>query len=174
VSTRGTFPAAVVTALVLGPLLACDPVTDDAIAALGPEAPGVRRGPLHRPGQPCLLCHDGAIGDPPEFVVAGTIYARPESAVGLANAVVTMHDATGSMHEATTNAAGNFYLTPQEWAPVFPLHGITVQSALYGFMVRMQSSVGRDGGCASCHVAPAGPGSPGRVVFEENNGTVPP
>ena len=55
-------------------LAACDPVHGDAISALGPEAPDVRQGPLHRPGQPCLLCHDGALGDPQRFTIAGTVF----------------------------------------------------------------------------------------------------
>src|SRR5207249_3431097 len=42
----------------LGGAIACgDPVHDDAVAALGPEAPGVRPGPTPRPGQPGLTCH---------------------------------------------------------------------------------------------------------------------
>ena len=27
------------------------------VQALGAEVPGVPMGPLHRPGQPCLVCH---------------------------------------------------------------------------------------------------------------------
>ena len=30
------------------------------VQALGGEAPGVPKGPLHRPGQPCLVCHGEA------------------------------------------------------------------------------------------------------------------
>ena len=37
-----------------------DPVQSEAVADLGGEAPGVAPGPLHRPGQPCLVCHDGS------------------------------------------------------------------------------------------------------------------
>src|ERR1700683_3328645 len=57
-------------AMLVGALMVgCNPVLDDAIADLGPEKPGVHPGPLHRPGQPCLLCHDGALGDPQAFSV---------------------------------------------------------------------------------------------------------
>ena len=40
---------------------AADPVRERQIATLGGETPGVPHGPLHRPGQPCGLCH-GADG----------------------------------------------------------------------------------------------------------------
>ena len=93
---------------------ACDPVESDAIAALGGEAPGVRRGPLHRPGQPCLLCHDGAIGDPPAFSVAGTIYDDPVDLDGEDGVNVVVTDSLENTCTATTNEVGNFYLTPEE------------------------------------------------------------
>ena len=81
-------------ALALIGMAGCDPVHDDAIAALGPETPGVRRGPLHRPGQPCLLCHDGALGDPQEFAVAGTVFQRPGNLMPVAEANVELVDST--------------------------------------------------------------------------------
>ena len=61
-------------------LLSCDPVHDDAVSALGGETPGIPRGPLHRPGQPCLVCHDGASGDPAAFSMAGTVFLDANSA----------------------------------------------------------------------------------------------
>ncbi len=157
------------------PLLSCsfDPVVNDAVAALGGEAPGVRRGPTHRPGQPCLLCHDGAIGDPPAFSVAGTIYQVPSNAVPASGAIVSFTDATGSTKTATTNTVGNFYLTPSQWNPTFPLSGITVVNTA-GVKVTMQSSVGWSGGCSTCHFDPAGPGSPGHVCIYLDDGGVPP
>ena len=153
--------------------VACNPVDSDAIAALGGEAPGVRRGPLHRPGQPCLLCHDGALGDPPAFTVAGTIYMLPAEAGAAANETVFLKDAIGSTHVThATNAAGNFYVTPDEWSPVYPLSGVTVGPQDGG--VHMLSNVGRNGSCAACHVDPAGPGSPGHVCLTLADGGVPP
>jgi hypothetical protein len=153
---------------------ACDPVGADAVAALGPEKPGVRRGPLHRPGQPCLVCHDGAFGDPPAFSVAGTIYATPSSLVGLEGATVSITDSQGPPFTTmATNAAGNFYVTPDQWSPVYPLSSISVISTSSNF-VTMQSAVGRDGACASCHVNPAGPASPGQVCVMLDEGGTPP
>jgi hypothetical protein len=155
-------------------LAACvpDPTVSNAIDALGPEASGVRRGPLHRPGQPCLLCHDGSLGDPPEFTVAGTVYTDPVTMGAATTATVTCTDALGSVYPTTTNAAGNFYVTPDEWNPTFPLT-VTVSGGTFGTLT-MQSEVGRSGGCATCHVSPAGQTSPGPVVLATASGEIPP
>src|ERR1700677_3462733 len=119
-----------VCAMGLG-LVSCDPVLDDAVAALGPETPpGVRPGPLHRPGQPCLLCHDGAFGDPPAFSVAGTVYRIPSSLEPAVDATIELADVTGSRppKPPLTNTAGNFYIPVQEWTPVFPLRVVVYPS----------------------------------------------
>ena len=158
----------------VGVAVSCDPVESDAIDALGGENPSVRRGPLHRPGQPCLLCHDGAVGDPPAFSVAGTVYDDPVELDGEDNATLELTDSTGSSYTAMTNAAGNFYVTPDEWTPVFPLVGIAVYAFGAGAPVKMQSEAGRSGGCATCHVPPTGPSSPGPVVITLAGGAAPP
>jgi len=149
-------------------VVACDPVHSDAVDALGGEAPNVRKGPLHRPGQPCLLCHDGALGDPPEFTVAGTIFQNPNDKAAASNATVTLTSSNGASYRATTNAAGNFYVTPNEYTPVYPMK---VAVSYGGVEVAMTADVGRDGACASCHVDPAGPSSPGHVYVPEDGGT---
>lgn len=163
-------------AIVLVPLAlaaalgACDPVHSDSVDALGGEAPGVRKGPLHRPGQPCLRCHDGDFGDPPEFSVAGTIFEsqtelRP--AVG-ATVHLTMHD--GRTFDATTNEAGNFYLTPSELTPTYPMK-VEVQARGARTSVKMSTTVGRYGACAECHSDPAGPTSAGHVFIPADGRT---
>jgi hypothetical protein len=153
---------------------ACDPVGDDAVAALGPETPGVRPGPFHRPGQPCLVCHTGGLTSPPAFSVAGTIYQTPSSPIGLEGATVSLTDSTGSNFVTmASNVAGNFYVKPDDWNPVFPLSGVVVTSTTAGFAV-MQSDIGRNGACASCHVNPAGPASPGQVCITLDEGGIPP
>jgi hypothetical protein len=141
-------------------LAACDPVLDDAVAALGGEAAGTREGPTHRPGQPCLLCHDGAFGDPPAFSVAGTVFEERATKQAAVNAVVKLEAADGAKRELTANAVGNFYVTPEAWNPTYPLKvSVTYQSET----VSMTTNIGRDGSCAGCHVDPAGPDSPGHV-----------
>ena len=163
-------PWVLIVALAAAAAASCDPVQSDQIAALGGEAPGVRRGPLHRPGQPCTLCHDGALGDPPAFSVAGTIYQSADSATALSGATVTLTGADGKTYSTSTNAAGNFYLTPTDFTPKYPMR---VGVASSGTSVTMQSHIGWAGSCGFCHVDPAGPDSPGHVYFNIPNGQVP-
>jgi hypothetical protein len=141
----------------------CDPVHDDAQAALGGEAPGVPHGPLHRPGQPCITCHDGALGSPPQFSVAGTIYQNANDTIAAEGANVTLTNADGKTHyTTTTNSAGNFYLTPKDFTPVYPMR---VAVEFNGTTVFMSSLVGRDGSCADCHTDPRGPTSSGHIYI---------
>jgi hypothetical protein len=169
----GASPHALALAVLATSAFGCDPVKTDAIDALAGNAPGVRNGPLHRPGEPCLLCHDGDLGDPPAFSVAGTVFEEPNGMVGEDDATVLLTDSAGTMYMATTNTAGNFYVTPSQWSPVFPLTQVGVVSTA-GTMVTMHSEVGRSGACATCHVAPVGPSSPGPVCITLDDGGVPP
>jgi hypothetical protein len=148
----------------------CDPVLSGQKDALAGETPGVPKGPLHRPGQPCLLCHDGSIGDPPAFSVAGTVYQDATTKVALENATVTLTDVNGATYATVTNAAGYFYLSPDDFAPAYPMK---VSVASGGVTVSMQSHVGWNGACGGCHVDPPGPDSPGHVYFNVPNGLVP-
>jgi hypothetical protein len=150
---------------------ACDPVHDDAVSALGAEAPGVRKGPLHRPGQPCRACHDGALGDPPEFSVAGTVFATPDALTPASGATVALlsQGATVSF-TTTTNEAGNFYVQPSQYTPSYPMH---VSVTYNGATVVMVSHVGRDGSCADCHTDPRGPASAGHIYAVAPDGGPP-
>jgi hypothetical protein len=150
-------------------LVACNPVHSDQVDALGGEAAGVRKGPLHRPGQPCLLCHDGALGDPPEFSVAGTVYQTQDKSAAASGAVVTLTGSDGRSTTTTTNQAGNFYLSPGEFTPAYPMK----VSVTYGSVkVDMTSRIGRDGSCGTCHTSNAGPSSAG-PVFVPKDGVIP-
>jgi hypothetical protein len=172
------YAIAIASCVALLAAAACDPVHDDAIAALGPEAPGVRRGPLHRPGQPCLVCHDGAIGDPQRFTVAGTVYETSGANVAAVGAEVDLVDARGSSIALQTNAAGNFYATPSTYDPTYPIQ-VTVRGP-GGESLRMQTliegngTVEPNGACASCHFDPPGPSSPGHVCLALDDGGAPP
>jgi hypothetical protein len=140
--------------------VACDPVRNDQIAALGDEVPGVEQGPEHRAGQPCLLCHDGKLTNAKEFSVGGTVFRRAVDREPVAGVLVHLLGADGSTHEATTNGVGNFYVRPTEWVPVYPMR---VSLEAEGMVVPMRTHVGRDGSCAGCHFDPPGPGSFGHV-----------
>jgi hypothetical protein len=158
----------------------CDPVHDDAIAALGPETPGVRQGPLHRPGQPCLLCHDGALGDPQAFSIAGTVFVTAGATVAAGGTNVILVDANALQTQLTANSAGNFYVSPAQYNPTFPIQ-VTIRGAGGGSQaVRMQTliegngSTEPNGSCASCHFDPSGPSSPGHVCLMLDDGGTPP
>ncbi len=146
---------------------ACDPVQSDAVASLGDEAPGVKKGPTHRPGQPCIVCHDGAIGDPPAFSVAGTVFVAEGDRTAANRATVALTDSTGKTYSTTTNTAGNFYVAPSEFTPNYPMK---VAVTYGGVTVKMTSLIGRDGSCGGCHTDPAGPASPGHVYIPPDGG----
>src|SRR5262249_3507741 len=84
---------------------------------------------------------------------------------------VEVTDATGSVHVAQTNCAGNFYVTTTDWDPVFPLTVQVTHSAIDkpGHAWPMLSKIGRDGSCAGCHVSASGPASPGRVYITDES-----
>lgn len=139
------------TLLVVGLFLGAscaDPAHEQAVDALGPEAPGVSPGPLHRPGQACTTCHGGSGPGEPDFVIAGTVFTVRGSTTPLEGALVTVTDATGAVRNLGSNAAGNFYMPKSSWAPTYPLH---VQVSLGAETQEMLTRIGRDGGCGSCH-----------------------
>ena len=137
-----------------------DATHDDQVAALGGEAPGVPTGPEHRPGQPCLVCHGGQGPGSTVFSVAGTVYALEQNSAPAVGAQVQVEDITGAAFVEPTNAAGNFYFTASQWQPTFP---IKMQVALGASTEQMLTAAGRDGSCAACHQASAGPSSPGPI-----------
>jgi hypothetical protein len=134
---------------------------DEEVAALGPEAPGVPPGELHRPGQPCVTCHGGSGPAKLQFSVGGTVYeneGQPAAAVG---AAVTIEDIDGHLWTVNTNSVGNFFVTLADFAPHYPTQP-TVTPA-NGMSISMATHVSRDGSCADCHANPAGPTSAGPV-----------
>ena len=144
-----------------------DPVHDDAVSALGGEAAGVEPGARHRPGQPCLACHDGRGPGKPDFSAAGTIYATRSGTAPLQDAQVTLQDATGSMHVTKTNDVGNFYVTKSEWSPTFP---VFVRLDFNGMRKIMQTRIGQTADCGYCHAGPRPKGDPVHMppVFMED------
>jgi hypothetical protein len=152
-----------------------DPTHDNAVSALGPEAGGVSPGPLHRPGQPCLVCHGGDGPGKPTFAMAGTVYQSLADTTPLSGAVVQAYDVNGVEHHATTNEAGNFYIESDSW-PAYPLHGINV--TYQDVTADMTATVGRDGSCATCHFEGKGDAgrsqtTPGHVYLVEDPGSFP-
>jgi hypothetical protein len=144
-----------------------DPVRSDGIDALGDERPGVPEGPLHRPGEPCVLCHGGSGPGDPEFAFAGTVYQVASSTVPLANAIVRLVDSRGVKFETGTNCVGNFYVRADDYRPVFPVWTKVVFGEAGGVPVEqiMGSPIYRERSCAKCHGDPVGPESAGHVYF---------
>lgn len=127
---------------------------------LGPEVKGTKAGPTHRPGQPCTYCHDGS--DEQEFAVAGTVFTTRKAPKPVQGARVTMTDANGSVFVAETNCAGNFFVRPKTWAPVFPLK-TTVN--FKDQTQTMESPIHREGGCGVCHGPTTSPTSAGPIYL---------
>lgn len=155
--------------LLLAVVSCADPVRNAERQALGPEDPGVPRGETHRPGQPCLVCHD-------DFSIAGTIYYE-DLTTPFEGATVSFVDASGNTFSSTTNSAGNFIVRKSDWVPVFPIGaytdgngnpviGVTVVGTDPNNVAQMITHMGRDGACASCHTKD-GPSttSPGPVYL---------
>jgi hypothetical protein len=142
-----------------------NPVVDDKIALLGGEAEGVPEGPFHRPGQPCLLCHQED-GPAPAFQIAGTIFAETKSFKTVDKALVILTDAAGQVFTLETNCIGNFFLyadndktlqfpvAAEVRYPLFDAEG-KIRKDGEGNILRksksMASWISRDGSCAGCH-----------------------
>ena len=149
-------------------IAACaDPVRSSERDALGPEDPNVPRGEFHRPGQPCLVCHD-------DFALAGTIY-NEDLVTPFEGATVTLTDSAGSQFQATTNSSGNFIIRKSDWQPTYPIgtyvgsdgtavYGVTVVGSDPNNPAQMVTHIGREGSCAWCHFG-SGPStaSPGPI-----------
>jgi hypothetical protein len=152
------FAAFVVCAVVCVLSCSLDPTHDEAKSDLGDEAPGVNPGPDHRPGQPCLVCHDGTTAS--QWSVAGTITGVLGSTAPLSGATVNLTDATLSTFSVTSNEVGNFYVEPSRWQPVYP---VNVNVTYGSITATMTTIIGRDGSCAGCHANPASRISAGPV-----------
>lgn len=162
-----------------------DPVHDARVAALGPEAPGVEESDIHRPGQPCLLCHGAGKGTDPEMTVAGTIYGyawdgahAKDEPIPVKDVTIEISDAFGTSPAIApkTNCAGNFYLTKEDWNPSFPLRvaiRYPVAGEPDGERVSMGTRISRDGSCAGCHEGPPNQGSPGWVFCTQRTPSAP-
>jgi hypothetical protein len=139
-------PLAVATALAA----ACyDPTHLDAVANLGDEPdPNVPQGANHRPGQPCLTCHGGDGPAESEFAVAGTLYEVRGGSKPLVSGSVIVTDAKNDSRTLRSNEAGNFFIAKSEWEPTFPLRVAIESNEIRREMV---TSIGRDGGCGTCH-----------------------
>jgi len=146
-----------------------DPVRNAERDALGPEDPNVPKGEFHRPGQPCLVCHD-------DFALAGTIYDT-DSVTPFEGATVTITDAAGNQVQATSNSAGNFIIRKSDFTPVYPIGeyvdsngnqvvGVQVVGNDPNNPAQMTTQIGREGSCAFCHFGAPAANTPGPVHLQ--------
>jgi hypothetical protein len=141
-----------------------DEVHDEEVAALGPETPGVPRGPQHRAGQPCLTCHGGSGPGKEQFSIGGTVYLSQGGGAPAPGTTVTIEDIDGRPWTVPANSVGNFFVPLSEFAPHYPTQ-VSVTSADGGVTDQMLTHVGRDGSCADCHTPTVGPTSAGPVYL---------
>jgi hypothetical protein len=87
-------------------------------------------------------------------------YDEPTDCYGIEDVTVRVTDATGEVHEATTNAAGNFYF--REDVPV----PFTAELE-YDGVVRAMATPQTDGNCANCHTEVGANSAPGRILVPE-------
>jgi hypothetical protein len=144
-----------------------DPVRSGKIDALGGETAGVPPGPLHRPGQPCVLCHGGDGPGGAVFSFAGTVYQDPMNTKPLSDAIVRLIDSNGKKHDAATNCAGNFFVMRSDYAPSFPVWTKVIfgKQGADPVSVNMGSAIYREGSCAACHGDPASTEETGHVFW---------
>jgi hypothetical protein len=159
--------ALALAAPMVGSLACVDATHDDQVQALGGEATGVATGSTHRPGQPCLVCHGGDGPASGVFSIAGTVYAVFKESAPAVVAWVQIEDISGAVFVTPTNSAGNFYITSEQWRPIFP---IEAQVSLGPVTKQMLTAIGRDGSCAACHEGSPGPASAGPVYAANNRG----
>ena len=162
----------IVAALLLGLCAgACsDPIRTRAVDELGGEDPATPVGPLHRPGQPCLVCH-GADG-PAEsrFSLAGTVYQLPDTVEPLGDVTVRFIDSTGAQYRVVSNCAGNFYVGAANFEPAWP---VWMKIEWKSLSQEMISPSFREGSCAECHQDPATPSTAGHLYVGDEQTTFP-
>jgi hypothetical protein len=150
--SRLSAPTLILLGLVLAAAGCNDPVHDNDVASLGPEDPNVPPGPLHRPGQPCMWCHDGTGPASLAFATAGTVFQDMTDSTPLVAARVQMTDYDNAhVVMPETNCAGNFFVEAADWDLVFPVRVQVNYGATSALMI---SHWARSGvGCANCHVS---------------------
>jgi hypothetical protein len=133
---------------------------------------GDEESPLMHPGGACIACHTRE-DEGPNFAVAGTVYLTPYEADdcnGVAQgAVVVLTDAAGVEFKLRVNAAGNFFLDPEEQEDdedqalslLLPYTARVEHDGKVRTMLGAQTS----GDCNGCHTETGSNNAPGRVFL---------
>lgn len=111
-----------------------------------------------RPGHDCISCH--ASGEGPNFAMAGTVMGAlhdEDDCDGVSGVTVHITDAAGTVHDFTSNGAGNFSSRSNISMPY------TASVEYQGNVVEMftpQNTLN----CNQCHTVAGANGAPGRIV----------
>lgn len=146
--------------LLVSASLGCGAHDSDLAGPMG-EALPFETGPEMLPGDNCRSCHGAPSSrypDAPDWSIAGTVFAGPDSDEGVADVTVSVIDATGARITATTNAAGNFYTAIPAVAP----YSVSLHKGAASITMAVPPPAG---GCNACHsLRPIG-GAPGRLFL---------
>lgn len=126
---------------------------------------GDRESPLMHPGGDCIGCHTSR-NDGPNLVIAGTVYSRlhePDDCNGRSGIVVEITGDDDQVFQATTNAAGNFYL----FASTPLVMPYTARVLVDGVEASHMMDAQTEGSCGTCHTEDGAEGAPGRIVVGE-------
>jgi hypothetical protein len=166
-------------ALAVAPVTACtfDPVHQSLVDQLGPEAANIPKGPFHRAGQPCDVCHGGEGPASEQFSVAGTIFYGPNTTgiglMGAGSVTVYIQDDNGQTVDVQTNCVGNFWITTSDFQPAFPLQ-VSIAGPNSMPYQKMITQIGREPSCGTCHQVQSGlSNQPNQVVnYYQTPGTI--
>ncbi|MEZ4446807.1 MAG: hypothetical protein R3B72_47450 [Polyangiaceae bacterium] len=121
---------------------------------------GDEESPLMHPGLDCIGCHADR-GEGPSYEAAGTVYGafgEADDCAGLEGVLVEITDANGTLHSATTNRAGNFFIEDASIATP-----ITAKVTRAGNSLEMVDPV-PSANCPTCHTSSGANGASGRIV----------
>lgn len=139
-----------------------DPAHKQAVDALGEEKSDLYpvESAYHRPGEPCGLCHSDKGPAESVFALGGTVFWGPDDyAARVDNAYVRVVDARGARRCFVTNCNGNFFVRKGDFDRLtFPILVAVERAVKPGVdentlvLRRMNSHIGREGACATCHI----------------------
>ena len=118
--------------------------------------------PLMHPGADCIACHASSGG--PAFGLAGTVFAmldEPTDCGGVEGVVVQLTDANGQIQQLTSNAAGNFYMSVDDFSGIATPFNVEVQYRGNTSAMPISLTIGS---CNSCHTRQGATGASGRIV----------
>lgn len=105
---------------------------------------------LMHPGGDCIKCH-GQSGEGPTYEIAGTVYeslTEEDDCGGLEGATIELTDINNNVFTMTSNAAGNFFMTPEQTEGIeYPA---TVK-AIYDGRESVMIGYVPYGNCSDCH-----------------------